>query len=144
MPSFEVEDISVTQQNFKPDPSLGKNRSELELFDEALKNSIRSDLFDSHNFPMATNNQMDEVHHTISGVIITSTTTEHAAPAGPAKPAANIGGIDTVPPFSPPPVTESANTKRADERIFSEPTFFSRTDLIQVYTTSSQLFTTTE
>ena len=93
---------------------------------------------------MTTNNQMDEVHHTISGVKVTSTTTEHAALAGPAKPAAIIGGIDMVPLFSPPPVSESANTARADERTFSEPTFFSRTDLIQVYTTSSKLFTTIE
>ena len=35
-PNYDVEDIQVTLDEFRPDPSLGKYRSEHRMFDEAL------------------------------------------------------------------------------------------------------------
>ena len=121
VPNYEVKDITITLQIFKPDPSLGESPPELELFDEALGNSVLTDIIDIHDFPMTKNNQTDEVHHTIRGVLTTPGTTEQPAPAGTAEPAAIIGGTDTVPRFPPLPVLASVNTARLDHETFSEP-----------------------
>ena len=47
-----------------------------------------------------------------------------------------------VPPFPPPTVPGSVNTAQLDDENFPEPN--SRTDPIQIHTTSSQIFTMTE
>ena len=133
-----MEDITITPQNFKPDPSLVKYRSEHDLFDEALENFVNNDIIDFPDIPMTKTNQTDELHHTIRGVITTRATTEHPAPAGIAEPAAVIGGTDTVPPFPPPPFPGSANTARSDDETFPETN--SLTDPIQVHTTSSVFY----
>ena len=140
-PKFDVKDISVTQQDFKPDPPLGKYRSEHEIFDEALETSLNEDIIEMPEVPTTEHNRTVEVQHTIRGVI-TPATTEQPAPAGPAEPAAIIEEADTVPPFPPPPVPGSDETARLDDEKFFEPTYLN--DPIQVHTTSSQQSPTTE
>ena len=93
------------------------------------------------DIPESEINRKVEVKLTIRGVMMPATT-EQRAPAGAAEPAALTRGTDTVPPFPPPPVPGSAKTARSDDETFPEPN--SRTDPIQVHTTSSQLFTMTE
>ena len=39
-PKYEVKDISIATDEFRPDPRPGKLRSERELFDSALKHSL--------------------------------------------------------------------------------------------------------
>ena len=140
-PNYDVEDISVTQQDFKPVPSLGKYRSEHEIFDEALEISINEDIIEMPEVPTIEHNRTDEVQHTIRGVIMPATT-EQPALAGPAEPAAIIEEADTVLPFPPPPVPRSDETARSDDGIFLEPTYLN--DPIQVHATSSQQSPTAE
>ena len=140
-PNYDVEDINVTMQAFKPDPSLGKYRSEHEIFDEALENYLNEDIVEMPEVPTTDSNRTDEVQHTIRGVI-TPATTEQPAPAGTAEPAAVIEEADTVPPFPPPPVPGSDETARLDDENFPEPTHLN--DPIQIQATSSQQSPTTE
>ena len=116
-PNYDVEDISVTQQEFKPDTSLGKYRSEHEIFDEALESYLNEDIIEIPEIPMTENKRTDEVQHTIRGVK-TPATTEKTALAGTAEPAAIIEGADTVPPFPPPHVPGSDDTARSGDEIF--------------------------
>ena len=138
---YDVEDINVTLQDFKPDPSLGKYRSEHEIFDEALEKSLNEDIIEMPEVPTTENSRTDEVQHTIRGVIMRATT-EQPAPAGTAEPALIIEGADTVPPFPPPPVPGSDETARSADKSFLEPTYLN--DTIQVHATSSQQSPTTE
>ena len=138
-PNYDVEDINLTMQDFKPDPSLEKYRSEREIFDEALENYLNEDIVEMPEVPKTENNRTDEVQHTIRGVI-TPGTTEQPGPAGTADPAAIIEGAHTVPPF-PPPEPGSDDTARSDQ-FFPEPTYLN--DRIQVHATSSQQSPTTE
>ena len=140
-PNYDVPDLSVTQQDFKPDPSLGKYRSEHEIFDEALETSLNGDIIEMPEVATTEQNRTDEVQHTIRGVI-TPATTEQPAPAGPAEPTAFIEEADTVPPFSPPAVPGSDETARSEDENYPEPTYLS--DPIQVHATSSQQSPTTE
>ena len=140
-PNYDVEDISVTQQDFKPDPSLGKYRSEHEIFDEALETSLNEDIIEMPEVPTTERNRKDEMQHTIRGVT-TPATTKQPAPAETAEPAAIIKWTDTVPPFPPPPVPGSDDTARSVDEIFPEPNYLN--DPIQVHATSSQLSPTTE
>ena len=140
-PNYDVEDISVTQQDFTPDPSLGKYRSEHEIFDEALETSLNEDIIEIPEVLTTEHNRTDEVQHTIRGVI-TPATTDQPASAATAEPAAIIEEADTVPPFSPPPVPGSDDTGRLADEIFLEPKYLN--DPIQVHATSSQLSPTTE
>ena len=70
-PNYDVEDINVTMQDFKLDPSLGKYRSEHKIFDEALETSLNEDIIEMPEVPTTENNRTDEVHHTIRGIITT-------------------------------------------------------------------------
>ena len=142
MPIYEVERIHTTPQDFKPDPSLGNYRFQDDIFDDTLENSIRSYIFETLDLPVTKINQTDEVRYSIRGVISTPVATKQPAPAGFPEPDAIIGGSDTVPAFSGPPIPGSANTARLDDETVPEPN--SLTDLIQVHTTTSQPFTTTE
>ena len=47
--TYKVEDIQITMDDFRPDPILGKNRSERELFDDALEDLLRDgNLYEPH------------------------------------------------------------------------------------------------
>ena len=56
-PNYDVEDISVTQQDFKPDLSLGKYRSEHEIFDEALETALNEDIIETPEVPTIEHNR---------------------------------------------------------------------------------------
>ena len=75
-PNYEVKDINIMSQVFEPDPSLGKKRSEHEIFDEPLENSLNEDIIEIPEVPTTENNRTDEVHHTIRGIIPTLEMTE--------------------------------------------------------------------
>ena len=48
-PNYQVEDIQFFMDDFRPDPSLGKYRSEHEMFDDALEDLLREgELYDPH------------------------------------------------------------------------------------------------
>ena len=135
--NYEVEDINITSQDFKPDPWLGKYRSEHEIFDEALENSLNEDIIEMLEIPTTGINRTDEVHHTRRGIINTPEITEQPAPDGEPEPAVFTEGADTVPPFPPPPLPGSDDTVRSDDENFPEPTYLN--DPIQVHATSSHL-----
>ena len=78
-PNYDVDDISVTTDDFRPDPSLGKFRSEHEIFDSALEQSFEDT--SSHQTPATSQNIDDEVQHTIRGAIA-GPAVAHPAPAG--------------------------------------------------------------
>ena len=139
--NYDLEDISVTQQDFKPDPFLVKYRSEHEIFDEALETSLNEDIIEMPEVRTTEHKRTDEVQHTIRSVI-TPATTEQPAPAGTAEPAAIIEEADTVSPFPRPPVPGSGETARSDDENFPKPTYLN--DPIQVHATSSQQSPTTE
>ena len=128
-------------RDFKPDPSLGKYRSEHEIFDEALENSLNEDIIEMPELPTTENSRTVEVQHTRRGVI-TPATTRQPAPNGDAELAAFIEGAGTVPPFPPPPVPRSDDTVRSGDEIFPEPNYLN--EPIQVHATSSQQSPTTE
>ena len=128
--------------DFKPDPSLGKNRSQHEIFDEALETSLKEDIIEKPEVPATENNRTDEVHRTIRGIITTPEMTEQPAPDGEPEPAAFFEEADTVPPFPPPPVHGLDDTARSGNEIIPEPNYLN--DPIQVHATSSQQSPTTE
>ena len=140
-PNYDVEDINLTMQDFKRDPSLGKYRSEHEIFDEALETSPNEDIIEMPEVPTTENYRTDEVQHTIRGVL-TPATTGQPAPNGDAEPAAFIEGAGTVPLFPPPPVPGSDDRARSGDENFPEPTYLK--DPIQVHATSLQQSPTTE
>ena len=132
-PKFEVDDTNVTHQDFKPDPSLGKFRSEYQIFDEALGKSFTEDIV--FVTPARNDeNQTEEVEHTIRGV--TPLPANAAAPAGATAPAP-FEGADPVPRFPPPPASGPKNPVEPGHDVFPEPT--TMTDPIQMPTSSSQL-----
>ena len=128
-------------QDFKTDPLLRKYRSEHEVFDEALENSLNEDINEMPEVPTTENNRTDEVQHTIRGVLAPATTGQ-PAPNRDAEPAAFIEEAGTVPPFPPPPVPGSDDTARSRDEVFPEPNYLN--DPIQVNATSSQQSPTTE
>ena len=85
-PIYDVEDINVTMQGFKLDPSLGKYRSDQENFDEAFENSLNEDIIEMPEVPTTENNRTDEVHHTIRGMITTPNMTKQPATDGEPEP----------------------------------------------------------
>ena len=113
-PNYEVEDFSVTLDDFRPDPGLGKYRSEHEMFDLALEKSMEvTSLY--QNLPLHSRNEPDEVQHTIQGVIAGPAVAARAvsAPAGGTPvaqaqaDATQVGfRADRTPPFPAPPAPE--------------------------------------
>ena len=140
-PNYDVEDINVTMQDFKSDTSLGKYRSEHEIFDKALENYLNEDIVEMPEVPTTENNRTDEVQHTIRGVK-TPATTGQPAPDGDAEAGACIEGAGTVPPFPRPPVPGSDDTARSGDENFPKPSNLN--DPIQLHATSSQQPPTTE
>ena len=98
-PNFEDEDNQVTLGDYKPDPSLGKYRSEHELFDEALNNVLhQGQLYDNEKSPAEP-----EVEHLISGAAV---------------PAATGNAAPTAPFVPPPPAPESAPLIEVADQLF--------------------------
>ena len=66
-PNYDNHDISVTTDDFRPDPGLGKYRSEHEMFDSALEQSFEDT--SSYQIPATSQKIDDEVQPTIRGAI---------------------------------------------------------------------------
>ena len=137
-PKFEVDDIRVTHQVSKPDPSLEKFSSEYQVFDEALEKSFAEDIV-LVTPDRDVENRTKEVEHTIRGV--TPIPANAAAPAGATAPAL-FEGADPVPRFTPPPAPGPENPVEPGPDFFPEPT--TMTDPIQMPTSSSQLESATD
>ena len=70
--NHEIEDITKSPKDFKPDTSLGIYRSVHEFFDKTLKNSLKIDIIVIHDILMIKSNQTEEVQHRLCGVIATT------------------------------------------------------------------------
>ena len=104
-PNYEVEDIQVTLDEFRPDPSLGKYRSEHEMFDEALELlSQEGRLYDPNVVPPKPSAEA-EVEYLISGAAV-------APPPNTAP---------TAPLVPPPPAPASAPLTEHNNQLFHEP-----------------------
>ena len=60
-PYYDIDDISVTTDDFRPNPSSGKYRSEHEIFDSALEQSFEDTSF--YQIPATSQKIDDEVQH---------------------------------------------------------------------------------
>ena len=105
-PNYDIDDISVTTDDFRPDPSLGKYRSEHELFDSALKQSFED--ISSDQIPATSQKIDDEVQHTIRAAMAGPTVADPAAAGAPVHAAAPpvIHGAGDAPLVPPPPASE--------------------------------------
>ena len=106
-PNYEVEDIQLTLDDFKPDPSLGKYRSEHEMFDEALDQVLQEGQLYDPKVDTEKSSAQPEVEYLISGAAVPAAT-PHAAPTAPFVP--------------PPPAPESAPLTGGADQLFPEPT----------------------
>ena len=104
-PNYDVEDIQVTLDEFRPDPSLGKYRSEHQMFDEALEHLSQEGRLYDPNVVKPKSSVEAEVEYLISGAAVA---TPHAAPTAPFVP--------------PPPAPESAPLIGVADQLFPEPT----------------------
>ena len=84
-PNYEVEDIQLTLNDYKPDPSLGRNRSEHEMFDEALDNVLQECQLYDPKIDNEKSSAQSEVEYLISGALVPATT-PNAAPTAPFVP----------------------------------------------------------
>ena len=78
IPKCEDEYISVTTDEFRRDPSLGKFRSEYELFDSALEQSLEATTFYQTPFQFSQK-EHDKVQQNIPGAIAGSAVAVPAA-----------------------------------------------------------------
>ena len=64
-PNYQVEDIQLTMDDFRPDPSLGKYRSEHEMFDDALDDLIREGKLYDPNIDKPISQKQKDVEYVI-------------------------------------------------------------------------------
>ena len=69
-PNCQVVDIQLTVDDFKPDPSLGKYRSEHEMFDDAQEDLIREGKFYDPNIDKHISKNNNEVEYVIGGAAV--------------------------------------------------------------------------
>ena len=62
-PIYQVEDIQLTMDDFRPDPSLGKYRSEHEIFDDAPEDLLREDKLHDLNIDKPISKKKNEVEY---------------------------------------------------------------------------------
>ena len=133
-PIYDVDDSSVTKDDFRPDPNLGKYRSEHEFFDSATEQPFEDTTF--FQFPDTLQKRDDKVQDTIRGAIagpaVAAPAVAHVvAPAGsPAQadaPKVPLGA-GKVPPFptrhAPEPKTpvEQQNPNFSEAKLQMTPT----------------------
>ena len=106
-PNYSFNDVSVTKDDFRPDPSSGKYRSEPEVLDSALEQSIEATTF--HQILDKLQTTDNELQHTIRGAVDGSAVgvpvIEHVvAPYGVAP--LVLHGAGKGPPIPPPTALE--------------------------------------
>ena len=103
-PNYDVEDIQVTLDEFRPDPSLGKYRSEHQMFDEALEQLSQEGRLYDPNVVKPKSSVEAEVEYLISGAAVAPPSTAPTAPLVP-----------------PPPAPASAPLTENADQLFPEP-----------------------
>ena len=102
-PNYDVEDIQVILDEFRPDPSLGKYRSEHQMFDETLEHLSQKGRFYDANVVKPKSSAEAEVEYLISGAAV--------APPNTAP---------TAPLVLPPPAPASAPLTKDADQLFPE------------------------
>ena len=69
-PNYQVEYIQLTMDDFRPDPSLGKYRSQHEMFDDALKDLLRESKLYDHNIDKPISMKKNEIEYVIGGAAV--------------------------------------------------------------------------
>ena len=115
-PNYQVEDIQLTMDDFRPDPSLRKYRSEHQMFDDALDELLREGhLYDPH-IDKPISKKKNEVEYVIGGAAV--------VPAAPRE-EVHLGSQNAVPEEHqyPPlqPALEPAPSEEVEIQLFPEP-----------------------
>ena len=69
-PNYQVEDIQLTMDDFRSDPSLGKYRWEREIFDDALEDLLREGKLYDPNIDKPISKKKNEVEYVIGGAAV--------------------------------------------------------------------------
>ena len=111
-PNYDVEDIQVTLDEFRPDPSLGKYRSEHQMFDEALEQLSQEGRLYDPNVVKPKSSVEAEVEYLISGAAVAPPNTAPTAPLVPTPPApASAPLTENVDQLFPEPAQLAAPTQ---------------------------------
>ena len=115
-PNYQVEDIQLTMDDFRPDPSLGKYRSEHEMFADSLEDLIREGKLYDPNIDKQISTKKNEVEYVIGGAAV--------VPAAPREDV-HLEAQNAVPeehqypPLQPAP--EPAALEEVENQLFPEP-----------------------
>ena len=115
-PNYQVEDIQLTMDDFRPDPSSGKYRSEHEMFDDALYDLIREGKLYDPNLDKQISKKKNDVEYVIGGAAVVPAATREdlhleAQNAVPEE--------YQYPPLQPAP--EPAPLEEVENQLFPEP-----------------------
>ena len=115
-PNYQVEDIQLTVDDFQPDPSLGKCRSEHEMFDDSLEDLLREGKLYDPNINKPISKKKNQVEYVIGGAAV--------VPAAPREDV-HLEAQNAVPeehqypPLQPAP--EPAPLEEVENQLFPEP-----------------------
>ena len=115
-PNYQVEDIQSTMDDFRPDPSLGKFRSEYEMLDNALEDLTREGKLYDPNIDKQISKKQNELEYVIGGAAV--------VPAAPREDV-HLEAQNAVPeehqypPLQPAP--EPAPLEEVENQLFPEP-----------------------
>ena len=115
-PNYQVEGIQLTINDFRPDPSSGKYRSEHETFDDALEDLLREGKLYDPKIDKPISKKRNKVEYVIGGAAV--------VPAAPREEvlleAQNaVPEEHRYPPLQPAP--EPAPPEEVENRLFREP-----------------------
>ena len=115
-PNYQVEDIQLTMDDFRPDPSLGKYRSEHDMFDDALEDLLREGKLYDPNNDKPISKKKNQVEYVIGGaaVVPAASREEIHFEAQNAVPEEH-----QYPPLQPTP--EPAPPEEVENQLFPEP-----------------------
>ena len=115
-PNYQVQDIQLTVDDFRLDPSLGKYRSEHEIFDDALEDLLREGKLYDPSIDKPISKKQNKVEYVIGGAAV--------VPAAPREDV-HLEAQNAVPeehqypPLQPAP--EPATLEEVENQLFPEP-----------------------
>ena len=115
-PNYQVQDIQLTVDDFRLDPSLGKYRSEHEIFDDALEDLLREGKLYDPSIDKPISKKQNKVEYVIGGAAV--------VPAAPREDV-HLEAQNAVPeehqypPLQPAP--EPAPLEEVENQLFPEP-----------------------
>ena len=113
--NYQVEDIQLTVDDFRPDPSLGKYRSEHEMFDDAMEDLLREGKLYEPNIDKPISKKKNEVEYVIGGAAV--------VPAAPRE-EVHLEAQNAVPEehqYPPQTAPEPATPEKVENQLFPEP-----------------------